>query len=186
MHSTPPALGMNPMFRRQMVQMAHQRDQMEQYDRCNNLIFKGFAESREETEDLEQVVIDTANSLNVNLLREEIDQCFRIGKQDTSRGPRRILVRLKNKSKKVDMMKKKKNLDNNRYLEEDLTKMRSSMFYAARKCPKTTKAWTIEGKIFAYLQTDQGSTKITLSSPEDMKKIGWTDAQIDNLLSTYA
>ena len=76
-------------------------------------------------------------------------------------------------------MKNKKKLGAGKYAEEDLTKVRSSIYYAVRKNNSIINAWTKEGKILGKLKdTEQILTFIT---PDDLKKLGLSDDEINKI-----
>ena len=133
---------------------------------------------------MKQTIIDTAAEINVTLERDDIDTCFRMGKFNDRNGHRPIMVRLRSKGKKVDLMKKKKTLGNGKFIEEDLTKLRSSIYFAVRKDPNTSKSWTIEGKICAMVKRGSTEEKVTFSSPHDLTKLGWDENRIESLLNS--
>ena len=177
----PTTVGLESEYRKlekQRQDMQCQIDQMEQASRANNIILKGLGEENEE--DITVKVIEKARQINVELTPADIDTCFRLGR-DKARGPRSIMLRLKSKHTKIALMKNKKQLSNNVYMEDDLTKFRSSIYYSIRKCEKTFKSWTVDGKIFTTLRDDPNKQKIQINTPNDMEKLGWEKAKIDDL-----
>ena len=153
-------------------------DQEEQEKRASNIRIKGV--NYHEDEDLKQVVIDTAAPTQVRLDRADIVSCKRIH-SNADNNAKTIIVRLASRHKKIELMKNKKNLPRGKYLEEDLTKVRTSIYYAVRKHHNTTSAWTKEGKIFARLNGEQ---VVHFTTPNDLRKIGWDDDRIANFIET--
>ena len=77
--------------------------------------------------------------------------------------PRQIMVRVRNPSVKLRILKCRKNLKNsnnhsNVYINEDLTRLRSKLFWHVRQIAKNrqiTQYWTTNGKIYVKDATDK-------------------------------
>ncbi|XP_026284814.1 uncharacterized protein LOC113210861 [Frankliniella occidentalis] len=73
-------------------------DNIQQYQRRNNLIITGVPE--EDNEDIFQRLFSIAQALQVDLLACEIDAAHRLGRKNISGRPRGIVVKLVNRWKK--------------------------------------------------------------------------------------
>jgi hypothetical protein len=105
-------------------------------------------ESPEETRDL---VIKTLNEKlpGLNLKKEDIDTCHRLGKKSEGKG-RQIIVRFKSRLTKDAIMRRKKNLPKPLFVSEDLTKRNHHVLMCVKnKMPdEVDKCWTLNGKIY--------------------------------------
>ena len=119
------------------VQQIYHLDRVEQTVKKNDIKIRGIEYLGEE--DTAQKVIELANTVQVTIRKEDFT-CYRLGKPDKVSRP--ILVKLHNKHKKIELMRAKKNLANaaaGKFIEEDLTKLRSKLYYEVRKDENTTK-----------------------------------------------
>ena len=127
-------------MRKQLRQQSYQNDQREQEDRSDTIRLKGV--DYVEQENLKQTVIEVASTMDVVLRPQDIRGCFRIGERNgpTNKGP--ILIKLAYRSKKIAMMRNKKKLAPGRFIEEDLTKLRSTIYHKVRMDNNTSNTWT--------------------------------------------
>ena len=169
---------------KQMRKQRYQMDQAEQNSRGDNFIIKGIHEDN--SEDLQQKVIDIVKKTDVTLDPTEIKAHFRMGNRTSSgRFPRPIMVQINNRDKRTKIMIGKKKLGTGQFIEEDLTKLRSKMHYAIRKNVNTSKTWTINGDIFAVVKGRNGlESKEQFSTPEDLYKLGWNKDKLDEFLGS--
>lgn len=125
---------------------------LEQYDRRNNVRVTGIKDKERETaEDTIKTVIETLNSEipGLNLEENDIDVAHRLGKFEQGK-KRQIIVRLKRRMIKYKIMRQKKSLKGkNIYISEDLTKLNQEVFSSVRKKMKdvVSAAWTQDGAI---------------------------------------
>ena len=130
------------------------------------------------------MVVDVARKMGVALADADISVSHRTGADGA--GP--IIVRFARREKKIEMMRKKKNLGNEAgiFIEEDLTRIRHRMLYEIRHDSRTTKTWTIEGKIFAMMKEGEGANakeaKKTFKNPDDLYKLGWNEERLTRFL----
>ena len=130
-------------------------DELEQYSRRNCLIFTGIPEKDEEKTD--EIIFDIAKKqLNIELQNSDIDRSHRIPggpRRRDNEKPRNIVVKFStyNARRRVFEQKSKLKSRNNRiFINEQLTKKRSELYFEARKLVKTGKvkqAWTYDGRV---------------------------------------
>lgn len=133
-------------------------DKAEQYSRRNSLRISGIPEVPEENTD--DKVLELARGLGVELSISELDRSHRLGKRtqdksaNSSKRPRDIIVKFATFRSRMKLLKQKSKLKDGSnkgvFLNEDLTRERSQIFYDARKLVKSkhaTSAWTTDGVI---------------------------------------
>ena len=135
-------------------------DEQEQYSRRNSLRISGFEESM--GEDIMKKTLDLFNKemkIMPPVVENEVERIHRVGPWFEGKS-RAVLVKFtswKTKNKvysKKKMLKKKKTDENGInygiFMNEDLTKFRSSLLYKARRLTRERKlngCWTIDGKV---------------------------------------
>lgn len=133
-----------------------QVDKLEQYTRRNSLRITGVPEK--ETEDLYAETLKLANEkLDVSppISITDIDRVHRIGPRQSSgnSAPRTIILKMATYRARANIYKNRSKLRNNRdkiFLNEDLTKARSSLFRDARQFKREKKiidCWTFDGTL---------------------------------------
>ena len=155
-------------------------DDLEQYTRKFNLEIYGIPEESEE--DTEQIILDLAKCLNVDLVLEDVDISHRVKKGNIQ--PRPIIVIFSNYYSKERMYHNRRKLRrvNVRealrgaervYINENLTAQRASLFKKVRdkkRLHKDWRVWTLDGKI--YVKTDPAGTEIIkIQHPKDLDKL---------------
>ena len=171
-------------MRKQLRQQHYQRDQYEQEDREDAIWIKGVNPVRDE--DIYDTVIDVAGTIDVALRPEDISNCFRIGTNASEPHKRHILVKLAHKRKKVALMINKKKLGEGRFIEEDLTRLRSKLYHTVRREANTLKTWTQDGKVFTIIKDlESRELKKILTTPDDLVKIGWNEERICKFWEEY-
>ena len=168
---------------KQMRKQLYQMDQTEQNSRGDNVIIKGLVE--ESSENLQQNIIYMVKGTDVTLDPSDIKAHYRLGGVRTSPGrfPRPVMVQLNNRDKRTKIMIGKKKLAAGQFIEEDLTKLRSRMYFEVRKHEHTTKTWTINGVIYAIVKGKNGvESKEQFSTPDDLYKLGWNKDKLDAFL----
>lgn len=143
-------------------------DDLEQYTRKFNLKIYGIPEKSEE--DTEQIILDLAKCLNVDLVPEDVDISHRVKKGNIQ--PRPIIVRFSNYYSKERMYHNRRKLRRANvreslrgaervYINENLTAQRASLSKKVRdkkRLHEDWRVWTLDGKI--YVKTDPASTEI--------------------------
>ena len=129
-------------MRKQSRQQIYNLDRVEQTEKKNDIKIRGIEYVGDE--DTAQIVVDLASKVQVDIKKEDFT-CYRLGKPEKSSRP--ILVKLHNQHKKIELMRAKKNLATaaaGKFIEEDLTRLRSKLYFEVRHNENTTKDRTIE------------------------------------------
>ena len=177
----------------------YERDALEQYNRLESyrvldveeLPLKCDADGKViDDEDCDQLAIDAAAVLDVKITKNDIQRAHRIGRKKkpflgengklVTPKPRQVIVKLKDYSKRLNIIKKKRNFgttakakgfDNMKdaFIVEDLTPLRSKLlWYAKNQCNgKFKNCHTKNGKILAQTEQSKPNEWISLSTPED-------------------
>ena len=153
-------------------------DDAEQYSRKFNLEIDGVPES--EGEDVSNIVLDLAETVEVDLQEEDIDMCHRFYKGEGKARP--IIVKFSNYTSKSEMYSARfslRNLDlaakfgsEKIFINENLTTRRATLYAKVRRKVKTLaqwKMWTTDGKIF--VKKALTGHRIRINTEEDLKKI---------------
>lgn len=158
-------------------------EDMEQYTRSNCVEIFGIPE--EKNEDVYEVVKKVCNSLDMNISREQIDVCHRLGKPRGSPRPAGVIVkflRREDKQKLISKRKVKRNLSTQHlgyqqpavpvYVNESLSPERRKLYSAARDAKKSKNyayLWTQNGRIL--MRKEQGSVVIRITTMDDLNKL---------------
>ena len=162
-------------------ELENKLDHAEQYSRRNCLRILGLHE--EEDEDTEAVTLNFINSemaLDPPLAIDEVDRLHRVGKRD-DRDPvkqRGIIIKFTTYRSRARVLKAKKALhkktfgpyDKPVYMNEDLTRKRSKILFAARGLKRDKRiadAWSHDGTIVIK---DNHKNIFTIQSEEDLEK----------------
>lgn len=145
-----------------------------------NIIINGI-EKQDREENMVEIVRNVMRKINVDI-ESNIVKCHR---KDTKKENSPIVVELKTEKTKEEILKAKKNLgrinakdchlkgkNNEIFINEQLTKMMSTLFYSARELKKEKKikyVWTRDGNI--YVRKTDTSQKIKIKTITDLKKI---------------
>ena len=113
-------------------------DDLEQYSRRNCLVISGIPETENESTD--DIILDLVNKqLNTSLEAREIDRSHRVPggpPRINADKPRNIIVKFTSYNARKRVFEKKSNLKNARnriFINENLTKQRSEMYFETRK-----------------------------------------------------
>ena len=69
------------------------------------------------------------------------------------------------------------------FLTEDLTPIRQHISFKLRKDETIEKVWTIDGRIkCTKVGANEADKPYTIDSPHDLKKLGWTESQINQII----
>ncbi|CAG9825699.1 unnamed protein product [Phaedon cochleariae] len=152
--------GENEMLRNKL-------DNMEQEMKKNNLrIFNLQENSQENTS--QDIITFFRSKLAISLEDKDIDICYRIGKNDNTRKPRGIFLKLKNFDKRQEIYHKKKLLKGTGVIiREDLTKLRVEMLSKAIEKTSLKNVWTEGGKIFVNID----NKVIIINNNDDFRKV---------------
>lgn len=153
-----------------------QNENLEQYTRRNSLRIYGMEES--EHEDIFDAVIKLfQNDMDLETQPADIDRIHRLGKKKSDGKPRPVIVKFATYRQRNFVFKAKsrlKNYSNGKvYVNEDLTKERSNLFFAARKLKKEKKiqdAWTFDGRVIIKTRQGRITTVGSLQQLDDAAK----------------
>ncbi len=141
-------------------------DDLEQESKLNNLRMAGIVEEDGESPQ-EKVLKIIQEELSLQTICErDIDLCYRLGRATESK-VRDILVRFHSRQKRNLVYRCRHNMPRVEapiYINEDLTLMRSKLFYDARckkKAGKITAVWTQEGTIIIKTNDSSEPQQIT-------------------------
>ncbi len=165
-------------------------DNLEQKNKENNLRIVGLTE--EEGEDLKNKVISLAkNKLQIlNISRADINDICRMGRKMPGKS-RDIKVTFASTAKKNIMYSARKKIPYDAeepiYINEDLTKFRSLLFYQARKLKQRSKifgTWTQDGNVLIKLKEHSQPQAIETNAElkevlcsEELQQITTADAE---------
>ena len=134
-------------------------DDQEQYSRRNTLRINGINESEQEnTTSVALGLFNKEMALDIQLT--DVDRVHRIGKKDQDGKCRPILVKFTSYRARDAVFRAKSRLKKDQtrkiFINEDLTKARSTVFYKARqmrKAKQVADCWTFDGKILLKNQS---------------------------------
>ena len=169
----------NAKFGKKLNEIFMQHDDLEQYTRKFNLEIHGIPETDDEVP--EDIVLDLAKLMELDLTYEDIDITHRLNKG--SKSPRPIIVRFSNYYSKEQMyrgrwkLRKKSGLrgvgvdSKNVYINENLTAYRAGLFKKVRdRRRRDWKFWTTDGKIFVKPDPIR-DVIVRVQNEEDLKKL---------------
>lgn len=158
-------------------------EEVEQYSRSNSVEIFGVPE--EKGEDVYEIVRKVGVSLDMNITREQIDVCHRLGKPRESQRPAGIIVKFVRRDDKLSLIAKRKvkrNLSTQQlgfkqpaepvYINESLSPERRKLYSAARAAKKShnyTYLWTQNGRIL--MRKEPGSAIVRVSTMDDLNKL---------------
>ena len=160
-----------------------------------------FGIPEQAAEDTNQIVIDLAKKVNINITNNDISVSHRLGpvrrsdSETISHSPRAIIVKFVRRDVKVAIMRNKKYLKNkkskdlkdgehNVYINEDLTPLRMRMKNALER-EGVSDLWTMNGNIRFMYKLHGRPTKIQVETPEDLiTKLGWNFSRLNLLRLT--
>lgn len=142
----------NEMLKARVSELEAIAEQSEQYSRRNSLRISNIPETEEEDTDL--IVLDIADTLNVEIRGYDIDRSHRVSKSDSKKA-RDILVKFATYRARQRLYGARSNLKSTKYhgvfLNEDLVKSRSKLLWEARQKVKGNflwGAWSVDGRLF--------------------------------------
>lgn len=124
-------------------------NRQEQLIKNKNIIIYGIEEGKEDISKLEEKVINLLkNKLEVNVLSDDIEGCFRIGQQRPNKF-RGVVVRfISTKLKGLIYNNKRKLKKTGFVIKEDLTKQNLDRLNKAVSEHGLSNVWTINGNVF--------------------------------------
>ena len=158
-----------------VVSLESSINHIEQYGRRNNLVISGIPDDISDS-DLEDTVTDLMKDVDVNIQRNDIEACHRIGKSDPRTASKKTIVRFVNRKhcKKALISRKKFatintevkynfSRNNKIFINESLTNANESLAYCGRKLKR-------EGEIYSCY-TREGVVHIKKSEHERATKV---------------
>lgn len=175
----------NFTLKKRVAELENKVEENEQYMRSNTLEIQGVPEPESKTEDVYEVVRKVGVALDMNIPREAIDICHRLGKRPNSDTPAGIIVKFVRREDKIKMLEKrrvKRNLSTQHlgykqaavpvYVNESLSPARRKLLAEARRLKREkgyTFLWVRNGKIF--LRKKEGDPVTLISSLDQIKSM---------------
>ena len=167
----------NQCLKDQLIEEEKMRDDLDQYNRRENLEFHGIPLNP--NEDTNHIIKTMAKKLNIDLKENDISTSHRLPKS-LSNNPPIIIARFTNRDIRNLIFQKRKNLIGVRdygidgmtklFINENLTPRRKKLFSLAYKKKINSKyqfLWTYNGDIFIRKNTTSERIKITCKSDID-------------------
>lgn len=151
----------NKALTSKVASLEKQIEQGEQYSRRNCLRISGLKE--EANEDTDALVMSIASTIGSEIQISDIDRSHRVGSPRHQRDrPRDVIVKFATYRCRQKFFKRRTALKDTGYrgvfVNEDLTRQRSSLLYEARKLFKSSLvkgAWSSDGTILVRDQSDR-------------------------------
>ena len=151
----------NKALTSKVASLEKQIEQGEQYGRRNCLRISGLKE--EANEDTDALVMSIASTIGSEIQISDIDRSHRVGSPRHQRDrPRDVIVKFATYRPRQKFFKRRTALKDTGYrgvfVNEDLTRQRSSLLYEARKLFKSSLvkgAWSSDGTILVRDQSDR-------------------------------
>ena len=162
--------------------MQHQQwhiDALEQYSRRDNIKIIGFPEPAQgRTEDTSRMVINMCEKIGVDVACNDISTSHRILGRAKA-----IVCKFVRREVKSNIMRAKKKLKDASgtkiIIYDDLTSLCSKMLREVKKDSRVKRAFTRDGRIHCVVDKNSQEKKITLDNPDDLFKLGWSEAMIN-------
>jgi len=164
-------------------QLTNDLDNLEQYGRRSLIRISGIPEPVGEV-DTTETVCKLISDIDPAYKPTDVLRSHRVGKISQPGRTRQIIVRLADPSVKMRILRSRKNLKKSRhfnsvYINEDLTRTRTKIFYHARQLLKTKQIenlWTTNGKI---IMKEVNGTINETNTPEAFRTL------VERLAPTY-
>ena len=179
-----------------IVKLSFALEKSQQYNNRDSFKICGIREPTglgpNEREDTEKTVTTFFEKARIPVPKEELSITHRLPSRDTTRS-KPLLVKLKSRILRNQVMRKKKELRDNAILKGDypdafivehLTPMRAKVAYKLRNDDTVERVWTIDGRLKVVLKgAPQPDKPITVDSLEQLIQIpGWTKDDIEKLV----
>lgn len=155
-------------LRTEVRDLSDKINDLEQYNRRNNLCITGIAE--EPGENCKQIIQTIGKKLNIEVSNEDVRAAYRLGKKEQKTRP--LLVEFSFINKRNEIFNARKHLREkcrNVYINEHLTQKNYNLLYKMRKMKKEKKifsVWTVNGKI--RVRSSEGSQPNYVTSIGDV------------------
>ncbi|XP_052787308.1 uncharacterized protein LOC128222373 [Mya arenaria] len=161
----------NAELKSKVFKLENEADRAEQYSRRNCLRVAVVAETTSENTD--DIVLGISNAVSSGLLIEEIDRSHRVGPVRNDKKPRDIIVKFVSYRSRQKLYQRRSALKKSSelsyvYVNEDLTRKRSSLLYEARRHAKTgslSGAWSSDGNV---LIKDKAGKIHAINCPDEL------------------
>ena len=179
-----------------IVKLSLALEKSQQYNNRDSFKICGIREPTglgpNEREDTEKTVTTFFEKARIPVPKEELSITHRLPSRDTTRS-KPLLVKLKSRILRNQVMRKKKELRDNAILKGDypdtfivehLTPMRAKVAYKLRNDDTVERVWTIDGRLKVILKgTSQPDKPITVDSLEQLIQIpSWSKNDIEKLV----
>ena len=179
-----------------IVKLSFALEKSQQYNNRDSFKICGIREPTglgpNEREDTEKTVTTFFEKARIPVPKEELSITHRLPSRDTTRS-KPLLVKLKSRILRNQVMRKKKELRDNAILKGDypdafivehLTPMRAKVAYKLRNDDTVERVWTIDGRLKVILKgTSQPDKPITVDSLEQLIQIpSWSKNDIEKLV----
>ena len=183
-----------------LIDLAIENDRLDSINRLDNILVIGHIEpdknydqyGRETQDELENILINAANKVDIEIKREEISIAYRVGKRpilvDGQPKLRRggdqfacpIFFKLNKRAKKAMILSEKKNLKDTHGIRiaDDVSPMKKKLCDFTNRLESVKVAYPIEGKIFIRLKNNADKV-IKIESAKDLIKAGLIDDNPD-------
>ena len=138
------------------------------------------------------MVTKALGTAGIDITPEEISVSHRIGKNSATDKPKPILVKCNGQTVRTRIIRKRKVMRDNEqfkraypgaFIVEHLTPLRSKVAYKLRHDDNIAKTWTIDGRIkVVKMGASEDTEPTTIDSLTQLKSIGWTDENIEDLV----
>lgn len=147
-------------------ELGHRSDELEQYQRRNNLRIFGVPESPNESTDA--IVLNVAAKMKVDITLSDIDRSHRTGKQSPGNHPRPIIVKWVSYAKRSEFFRSKRHLKGSGItVREDLTATRLNLLRTAIDKFGLNNTWTQDGVIIVL----RGNTRHRIRQIADLNNL---------------
>lgn len=171
-------------LRKRVMMLEDRVEDADSYERRDTVVVSG-SEVPEATndEDSSRVFINIVkNKVGINVKPSDISTAHRLGRKSSTQAPdkRSLIVKLCRRELKHDLMKACKTVrPNNIYINENLTKTRSTALYAIRQAKKKypekiSGCSSFDGRVYAWIKppsADGRSSKMLVNSRERFSEL---------------
>ena len=178
----------------QIVKSRLELEKSQQYNNRDMFKICGIKEPTlgpNEREDTDTTVTKFFEKARINLPKEELSMTHRLPSRDSTRS-KALLVKLRTRTLRNSVMRKKKEMRDNELLKGDypdafivehLTPMRAKVAYKLRNDENIEKCWTIDGRLKVVKRGAAPTDKpITVDSLGQLTLLGWTKQDITKLV----
>ena len=156
--------------------LTYKNDALEQYSRRESIRINDIQQANVERPNVtEDKVIQILKKTGVDVKREDITACHRVGKHKDD-GTRPVIVKFISRKTRTAIMRSKKLIKDQHpkvFINDDLTSLRSRLFGYVKHLHTIDNAWTIDGRIFCRKKLPPGMPQDTtralvIESPDDL------------------